>query len=65
MLEDWALDIKAQCAEQEVAFFFKQWGTFGLDGVRRSKKLNGRELAGRKWEGMPGVKTSHSSISNF
>ena len=53
MDESWALNIKDECARQEVAFFFKQWGTFGIDGVRRSKKMNGRLLAGRQWNEMP------------
>jgi protein gp37 len=42
-----------ECQAAGVAFFFKQWGTFGADGVRRSKKANGRELAGRLWEQYP------------
>lgn len=49
----WAESIRDQCKDQRVAFFFKQWGTFGVDGVRRSKKLNGRELAGRQWNEYP------------
>lgn len=49
----WALRIKTQCEEQEVAFFFKQWGTWGGDGVKRSKKANGRILAGKEWNEEP------------
>jgi protein gp37 len=44
--EDWILEIKEQCDEQEVPFFFKQWG-----GVR--KKKNGRELLNQTWDAMP------------
>ena len=46
MEELWVWDIKDQCREQEVAFFFKQWG-----GV--NKKKAGRELAGMTYDEMP------------
>lgn len=46
MDELWVWDIKDQCREQEVAFFFKQWG-----GV--NKKKSGRELAGMTYDEMP------------
>ena len=45
--------IRAQCEEHGVAFFFKQWGGWGADGVKRAKKYNGRELHGRTWDEMP------------
>jgi protein gp37 len=48
MDELWVWDIKQQCQEQEVAFFFKQWG-----GI--NKKKAGRELAGRTYDEMPVV----------
>ncbi|MCA9074740.1 MAG: phage Gp37/Gp68 family protein [Planctomycetaceae bacterium] len=50
---DWVRKIRDQCVDREVPFFFKQWGAFGADGVRRSKKANGRELDGRTWSEMP------------
>lgn len=53
MKEAWALNVKRQCDEQGVRFFFKQWGAFGADGVKRDKKSNGRELLGRTWDAMP------------
>lgn len=53
MNPEWALRIKAQCEEQDVAFFFKQWGTWGDDGVKRSKKANGRILEGKEWNEEP------------
>lgn len=46
MKEWWVWDIKQQCQDQEVAFFFKQWG-----GV--NKKKAGRELAGNTYNEMP------------
>ena len=37
MEKKWIIDIREQCADADVAFFFKQWG-----GKRKSK--TGREL---------------------
>lgn len=53
MHPDWARAIRVQCETQGSTFFFKQWGGWGADGKRRSKKANGRELDGRQWNGMP------------
>jgi len=50
---EWVQNIRRQCGEQDVRFFFKQWGAFGADGVRRSKKANGRVFDGRIWNDMP------------
>ena len=38
MKEEWAVSIMKQTEEQGAAFFFKQWGAWGRDGVKRSKK---------------------------
>jgi protein gp37 len=51
--EDWIDEIHAQCLRHRTAFFFKQWGTWGKDNRRRSKKANGREYRGRTWDEMP------------
>ncbi len=48
MEEEWVRDIRDQCLEADVPFFFKQWG-----GV--FKKRNGRTLEGRTWSEMPQV----------
>lgn len=53
MKKEWALNIQRQCDEQGVAFFFKQWGTWGADGIKRSKKTNGRILEGKEWNEYP------------
>ncbi len=53
MRREWVEDIQRQCQEQSVQFFFKQWGGWGADGKRRSKKANGRLLDGRTWDQMP------------
>ena len=51
--EEWAVSIKDQCDAAGSAFFFKQWGTWGKDMVRRSKKANGRHLLGKTWDAYP------------
>ncbi len=59
MQKQWAKNIQRQCKDAKVAFFFKQWGAWGEDGVRRSKKSNGRLLSGREHNALP--KTQESS----
>lgn len=51
--EEWIDEIYVQCLSAGTAFFFKQWGTWGKDNKRRSKKANGREYRGRTWDEMP------------
>lgn len=46
--ESWVIDIRNQCQQKGVAFFFKQWGGF-------SKKKAGRKLEGRIWDEMPSL----------
>jgi protein gp37 len=53
MKPQWAESIRRQAIDQGVAFFFKQWGAWGPDGVRRDKKRNGRKLEGRDWSDFP------------
>jgi protein gp37 len=55
MKREWVENIRQQCDDQGVQFFFKQWGGWGADGKRRSKKANGRLLGGRTWDGMPAL----------
>lgn len=51
--KSWVLNIQRQCAEQAVPFFFKQWGTWGEDGVKRNKKVNGSEIDGQIYQEWP------------
>lgn len=44
----WLRSLRDQCVEQDVAFFFKQWG-----GHR--PKAGGRLLDGRTWDEMPSI----------
>jgi protein gp37 len=53
MKPEWVKSIKQQCEKHNIAFFFKQWGGCGADGIKRAKKENGRILLGRTWNSMP------------
>ncbi len=55
MDKSWVENVKAQCDINDVAFFFKQWGTWGADKIKRSKKENGKELNGQVWHNYPEV----------
>lgn len=46
MKEAWAIEVRDQCRDQRVPFFFKQWG-----GIR--PKSGGRLLEGREWNEYP------------
>lgn len=48
MKKEWVIDIKDQCVEKGVSFFFKQWGG-------KNKKKAGRELEGKTWDEMPEI----------
>lgn len=49
----WLKSIKNECERQNVSFFFKQWGTWGEDGKRRSKSKNGCLINGKKYQAWP------------
>lgn len=53
MNPNWARDIRDQCVNAAVPFFFKQWGVYDSRGARRTKKASGRVLDGRTWNEMP------------
>lgn len=53
MKAEWVENIAQQCQASGVAFFFKQWGVWGADGVKRFKHANGREFHGKIWDGVP------------
>ena len=46
MKEEWVIDIKEQCQNANVAFYFKQWGG-------TNKKKAGRKLEGQIYDEMP------------
>lgn len=53
MKEEWVIEIKEQSENQKSAFFFKQWGTWGSDGIKRNKRVNGKLLQGKVIQNMP------------
>lgn len=53
MKKEWALNIRRQVKTEGIAFFFKQWGTRGSDGVKRNKHKNGKLLEGEVVQEMP------------
>lgn len=53
MKEEWVIEIKEQSENQKSAFFFKQWGTWGSDGIKRNKRINGKLLQGKVIQNMP------------
>ncbi len=53
MKEEWVLSIKKQADTFSIPFFFKQWGTWGNDGIKRNKKENGKLLQGEIVQNMP------------
>ncbi|MFH1069114.1 MAG: phage Gp37/Gp68 family protein [Candidatus Glassbacteria bacterium] len=42
----WVQNLRDQCLDLDIPFYFKQWGGF-------NKKKNGRELCGMVWDQMP------------
>jgi len=53
MKEDWVLNIKKQVECANKLFFFKQWGTWGSDGIKRNKHQNGKTLNGAIYQSVP------------
>ena len=53
MKEQWVMNILEQCKKSNIAFFFKQWGTWGFDGIKRNKHANGKLLQGQIIQEMP------------
>lgn len=51
MKQVWVDEIRAQCEEQKVAFFFKQWGG-------TNKKAAGRNYLGRTWDDYPELRAA-------
>ena len=52
MNPDWVREVRDQCLESGVAFFFKQWG-----GLR--PKSGGRKLDRREWSQFPKILPSY------
>lgn len=50
---EWILSIKDYCEKHNALFFFKQWGAWGSDGIKRNKRLNGNKLNGKTYQDWP------------
>jgi protein gp37 len=53
MEREWVREVRNQCRDSKVAFFFKQWG-----GLR--PKSGGRKLDGREWSQFPEIGPAYS-----
>lgn len=58
MEPEWAKEIRDACVQQNVPFFFKQWG-----GI--NKKKNGRLLEDRTWDEMPTLVSTQKTQNHF
>lgn len=55
---EWVADIRDQCLDAGVPFFFKQWG-----GVQ--KKRHGREIDGRTWTQIPRIMIAPHDLPRY
>jgi len=55
MKQEWVLSLKEQSKNQNAAFFFKQWGTWGSDGKKRNKHANGKLINGEIHQELPSI----------
>lgn len=53
----WVREIRDQCVNASVSFFFKQWGG-------RTPKAGGRRLDGKEWNQMPAGPQSFSAVAS-
>ena len=56
MKENWVRHLQESCLEQNVAFFFKQWGG-------KQKKKTGRLLNGRTWDEYPNIEFGSNLVA--
>jgi protein gp37 len=57
--KEWVESIKEQTENQKTDFFFKQWGTWGSDGIKRSKHANGKKLNGKIYQQIPKIQYNY------
>jgi protein gp37 len=58
MQSEWAENVRLHAKAAGAAYFFKQWGTWGADGVKRAKQLNGRKLNGKIYDEYPEIRST-------
>lgn len=58
---DWARSLRDRAQKAGTAFFFKQWGVHGPDGMKHDRKADGNDvlLDGRIWHQFPRVALDH------
>ena len=59
MRPEWVNNVRHQCRQAKIPFFFKQWGAWGEDGQKRSKKANGRSFGGQIFDALPILKNGY------
>ena len=57
MRPEWAIQLRDRCREEQVAFFFKQWGG-------RTSKAGGRLLEGRTWDELPRPRSREAALAS-
>lgn len=63
MKKEWVLNIKECCERDNAIFYFKQWGNWGEDMVKRSKYENGILLNNQRYRCMPEIKQAPQQLS--
>jgi protein gp37 len=58
MRPEWVSQVKTNADKAGAKFFFKQWGTWSAEGIKRNKLANGRLFNGLVWDNYPA--TMHS-----
>jgi protein gp37 len=62
MKPEWVKGVRDHCTSKGIPFFFKQWGAFSEDGIRRSKKATGRLLDSETWDELPSITVRLASL---
>lgn len=57
---EWVRNIRNQAIINSIPFFFKQWGSWGEDGIKRNKSKNGKLLDGAIVQEYPLQKKLHT-----
>lgn len=57
---EWVRNIRNQAIINSIPFFFKQWGSWGEDGIKRNKSKNGKLLDGAIVQEYPKINKSHT-----
>jgi protein gp37 len=63
MKKKWVENIQKQCDEQNIAFFFKQWGAWGADEKKRNKHKNGKLLNNKLYQNYPEIEISTQALA--